>query len=332
MRVLLVSPVFHDYWASIVRGFESLGHEAACIRYDELDGPGAKVANKLRLEIPERLGRDRTEAARRWATARVARELSAHQPDVVVVVKGDLLDPGLWEPLRRRNVPVVLWLYDELRRTRHTDETLEAYRAVATYSPDDRDALAARGLASRLVPLAFDPRLSVQGPTDGTEVAFVGARYPGRAALLAELVRRGVTVRAYGRDWSRRPVDRLRTLDWVRPPVPGAPDVSREAAAGLMHGALAALNIHGYQDGFNIRTFEACGVGAVQLIDRPEVKDLYDPGEELLAFQGVDDLVSQVERVRSDRAWADGLREAGRRRTLADHTFDRRCADLLGLC
>jgi len=332
MKALVVSPKFHGYWRSIVGGFDALGHETCCIRYDEWHGMGARAIAKLRLDLPERFGRDQTTLGRKWATDWVVGQLRAHNADVVVVVKGDLLDPNLWETFQRKNVPVVLWLYDELRRTRHTTETLGAYSAVASYSPNDCEAMASRGIRSRFVPLAFDPRLAISGGTSSTEVVFVGARYPSRADLLADLVRRGITVRAYGRDWSRRTVDRLRTLDWFRPRVPGAPDVSRERAAGLMQRALTALNLHGDQDGFNIRTFEACGVGAVQLIDRPEVKAFYDPGEELLTFDGVDELVAQIERVKSDEARAGRIRHAGRERTLANHTFEHRCADLLDLC
>ena len=38
-----------------------------------------------------------------------------------------------------------------------------------------------------------------------------------------------------------------------------------------MAGARANVNIHGDQDGFTMRTFETCGVGALQLVDRADV-------------------------------------------------------------
>ena len=124
----------------------------------------------------------------------------------------------------------------------------------------------------------------------------------------------------------------MRTLDWARPEVPAGPDVSRETAAHLQYDALVALNLHGDQDGFNIRTFETCGVGAIQMIDRRDVASLYEPGREVLVFDGAEELIALVERVRRDRDWAGAIRRAARARTLAEHTFAHRCTRLLELC
>ncbi len=84
--------------------------------------------------------------------------------------------------------------------------------------------------------------------------------------------------------------------------------------------------MHTDQDGFAMRTFEACGAGAVQLIDRPDLAGLYDDGVEVATWSSLEQLVELSERARVDRAWADGLRAAGRKRTLAEHTFDHRVA------
>ena len=99
-----------------------------------------------------------------------------------------------------------------------------------------------------------------------------------------------------------------------------------------MADAAATLNLHGDQDGFTMRTFEACGVGAVQLIDRTDV------GRALRRRRGarVVDLdrgaaSTSASAPGSTVAWADGLRERGRRRTLAEHTFDHRVAVLEAL-
>jgi spore maturation protein CgeB len=43
-------------------------------------------------------------------------------------------------------------------------------------------------------------------------------------------------------------------------------------------------------------------------------------------WSSLEHLVELSERSRIDRAWADGLRAAGRKRTLAEHTFDHRVA------
>ncbi|MFZ2503141.1 MAG: glycosyltransferase, partial [Nocardioides sp.] len=92
----------------------------------------------------------------------------------------------------------------------------------------------------------------------------------------------------------------------------------------LFAEAAAAINIHGDQDGLTMRTFEVCGMGGVQLIDRADLQGLYDDGAEVAAYGSTAELIELCRRAASDRAWAVGLREAGRARTLAEHTFDHR--------
>jgi len=333
LRILLVTPTFHGYGRSIEFGFESLGHTVHRVDYDELSTVTSKVMRKARIDMPERLGLDRTSVLSRAISKSVALSASEMHPDVVIVIKGDILDPELWEKLRAKGIPVVLWLYDELRRTRLDVENLVLFSAVATYSPHDCASFSAAGIKAEVVPLAFDEQIVAPDRRRvGGDLIFVGARYDNRARFLAELVRRGVPVGAYGRDWSHRMRDRARTLSWWRPGVPGYPDVTREEAAVLMHEGIAVLNIHGDQDGFNMRTFEACGVGALQLIDRSEVSAFYEPDTEVLVFREIDEVMEAVERATVDVAWANRIREAGRARTLAEHTFTKRCSQLLTLC
>nr|WP_281368091.1 glycosyltransferase [Helcobacillus massiliensis] len=95
-----------------------------------------------------------------------------------------------------------------------------------------------------------------------------------------------------------------------------------------MRDGAATLNIHGDQDGFTMRTFEACGVGAVQIIDRADVEGLYEPGRELLVASSADEAVDQAQRIVTDPSWARTIREAGKRRTLAEHTLVHRAEQL----
>ncbi|MBM6399136.1 CgeB family protein [Phycicoccus sonneratiae] len=328
-RVLVLSPVFHGYWRSLERALAGLGHDVTTVTYDEHRGLG-RLAAKLGHDLPERLGG--SDARRRAVLgARARTAVTAHDPDVLLVVKGDAFDDGFWELVEARRQRRVLWLYDELRRTGHTDASLAAAGPVASYSPLDVEALTARGLPAAHVPLAHDPDLPVGAPRPTDDVVFVGARYPAREALLTGLAAREVPVRAYGRDWSGHPVDRLRTWRMGTPGVPAGRDLPRPDAYAAMAGARATLNVHGDQDGVTMRTFEACGVGAVQLVDRADVGRYYDPGAEVAVFDGVDEAAELAGRAATDRPWAEGLRRAGRARTLAEHTFTHRARALEAL-
>ncbi len=320
-HILLISPSFHGYWRSIANGFESIGYLVTTHCYDAHVGVAAKARNKIMYEGLDKIrpgsGGDRHRHA---ATAQARSVLRAVQPDVVVIVKGDLFDDEFWDELETSGLPRILWLYDEVRRTNFSLDTLARFPMVASYSPNDVATLGSVGIDATHVPLAFDP--ACQGPKRITnEVVFIGARYPNREALLAQLVQADVPVHAYGRDWSHAASDRLRTWSWSRPAIAASGQVSREAAAGIMAGACATLNLHGDQDGFTMRTFEAAGVGALQVIDRADVGLHYEPGVEVLVAQSADEVCETVAKARIDRAWAARVAQAGKARTLAEHTF-----------
>ena len=323
-RLLVLSPVFHGYWRSLERAFSSLGYAVATLPYDAHPRPVDRARAKVAYDLVERLGGP-VAARRAQHTARAVDAVRQVDPDVVLVVKGDTFDDDLWCALDGRRH--ALWLYDELRRTGHTDASLAAAGPVASYSPDDVSTLTGRGLRAVHVPLAHDPEVGFT-PRPVDEVVFVGARYPNRESLLTALSAGNVPVRAYGRDWSGHPLDRLRTWRLSRPAVPHGRDLSRAEAYAVMAGARATLNVHGDQDGFTMRTFEACGIGAVQLVDRADVTRHYEPGVELAVFGSPEEAAELARRATTDRAWADGLRAAGRARTLAEHTFVHRARDL----
>ena len=106
--------------------------------------------------------------------------------------------------------------------------------------------------------------------------------------------------------------------------MPAGRDIDRSEAYGIMASSPATLNIHNNQDGFTMRTFEAPGVGALQVIDRPDVDRYYIPGEEVLVYESIDELIEICTRIFRDPKWARKIREAGQKRTLAEHTFDQR--------
>ena len=113
--------------------------------------------------------------------------------------------------------------------------------------------------------------------------------------------------------------------------MPHGRDLPRDEAYAVMSGARATLNVHGDQDGFTMRTFEACGVGALQLVDRADVSLHYEPGVELAVFDSPDEAAELARRAASDRSWSQAMRAAGRARTLAEHTFTHRAKALEAL-
>lgn len=328
MRVLLVTPRFRNYWRSYASALEDLGHTVEVFLYDNFQTTGAILTNKLVYEVPGRFG---STVGQRALSRRVTRDVIAFldtvKVDVALVIKGDVFEHAFWDTLDRLGVPSVLYLYDDLIRMEHTTETLRRARHVATYSLRDQREMEASGYSVTYVPLFFDPKLRFN-PVREDVIVFVGARYAQREGLLMGLHAAGVPVVAYGRDWSHRLVDRFRSLELRRPDVPGRPDVSLAESYGLAAGAAAAINMHGGHDGFNNRTFEICGAGGLQLIDRPDVQSFYEIGTEVLAYQSPEQLHDHALRTIADRAWARRMRDAARRRSHAQHTCLHRVREL----
>ena len=326
--MLLISPVFHGYWQSIARGLEANGFEAVPFVYDDHSTTHAKIVNKLLHEVPGLVG-SRAGARRHARTATDAALVALDQarPDAVLAVRSDLFLDRLWDTVEGRGLPRILWLYDEIARLAFSPETLRRFPMVVSYSRNDVKTLEGCGVTTRYLPNAFDPDV-LPSARRSDEVVFVGARYPGREHTIVELHRRGVPVRCFGRDWSRHPIDRARTWGWHRPDVPAERDISRADAYGLMGGSPATLNLHENQDGFTMRTFEAAGVGGLQLIDRADVDDLYEPGVEIVPFGDIDELTELCTRAVTDPRWHRQIGEAARRRTLDQHTFGHRIREL----
>lgn len=331
--LLLVSPAFHGYHRSIAGAFERRGYAVHTHCYDHYDSPAAKARNKVVHELPARLGLARFSlggdaAARAWASERTLRVIRDVRPDRVVVIKGDSLDDRVWDELRTRRIPTVLWLYDDLHRQDHSLDFLREVGTVLSYSEHETGLLTAAGVDAHFVPNAFDPHLAAPPTARRDHVVFVGAHYPNRERLLLDVQRAGVPVRTWGRGWSHHPVDRLRTWRWARPDLPAERDIPLTEAYRVQAEGLLAVNVHGAQTGLSMRTFEVPGTGGLQAVDRPDVSRFYDVGTETLLYRDAQELAALAQRARTDTAWAEGIRERGRRRSLAEHTFDHRVAQI----
>lgn len=332
-RLLLVSPVFHGYGASIAESFERLGYDVVCHHYDVVSSTMQKVWNKVRHELPAKARGDDVHQSRKAVSRAAIDAVRAARPDIVLVIRGDVLDDDFWTCATSQDRRVAVWLYDEIRRTPRFDpRAVSQVARLATYSPLDAEKLTADGVETLYVPTAFDDRRSIAASGGSRSIVnFIGAPLPGRVAAMRALLAADVPAEAWGRGWSDHPIDRARTWRLGYPGVPNHRDVPAAVALAIMRDSAATLNVHGDQDGFTMRTFESCGVGGVQLIDRPDVAEFYEPRAEVLVFENHEELVEQARRALARPEDFAALREKARRRTLADHTFVHRARQLEAL-
>ncbi|WP_239478815.1 glycosyltransferase [Rothia sp. ZJ1223] len=273
-------------------------------------------------DLPERL---RPANVEQQITHAAIEKLRQVQPDIVLVIKGDQLGEEWWHAVAASGARHATWMYDEFRRMRYSDKTfnLGLLGPIASYSPADVENLKSKGYSALEVPLAYDVYTPVI-PAAENKITFVGARYPGREAMLKALHTAGLPVKAYGKQWSRHWWDVARTRNFTSAGIEVGRDLDRSQAYGVMANSPATLNIHGDQDGFTMRTFEASGVGGLQIIDRSEVERYYEVGKEVLAYSSQEELIEICQRIFAEPSWAQKVREAGQKRTLNEHTFDKR--------
>jgi spore maturation protein CgeB len=331
-RVVLVSPVFHGLHEAISLGLQQLGLQVHTVVYDARQGAVAKARGKLMVDAPAQLGIDTKARVMSRTTAAVHNGLSAIDYDILLVIKGDVLDQQLIADQAARGKRTVLWMYDAIVNTHHSVDSLTTYDTIASFSPSDVENFVQAGLNARFVPLAADQSYCRQAPITprGPDVVFFGARYDQREGLLSRLDEHGFSLKAYGRDWSRHPRDRLRSLSWHRPDFPTATDLPRSNVSDVANQSVSVLNMHNRkQDGFNLRTFEVPGASGLQLIDRPDVAQFYEPGAEVIVYSSFEEAVAAIEHAKREPQWASKIRQAGWRRTQAEHLFSHRVAALL---
>ena len=82
--------------------------------------------------------------------------------------------------------------------------------------------------------------------------------------------------------------------------------------------------------GVNVRTFEAAGAGAFQMVDwRPGLSQLFEDGKELISFRDMADLRQRIAYWLPREAERRAIAEAGMRRAHAEHTYALRLGLLL---
>lgn len=163
-------------------------------------------------------------------------------------------------------------------------------------------------------------------PTDqaayGADVAYLGYAYPNRLALFEALL--GLRLRVWGVGWERsealrphydpRPIHGLRKMK-------------------VYNATRVNVNMQSVQyqmDGVTCRPFEVLACGAFCLADeRRDLGRFFRVGEEIVSYADAADLRAKVEHYLAHEDEARAIAERGRRRVLAEHTYQHRARQVL---
>lgn len=82
----------------------------------------------------------------------------------------------------------------------------------------------------------------------------------------------------------------------------------------------------------NMRMFEATGVGALLITeDAPNIRDLYEPGEEVITYKNTAELVNLINYYTNQPQERESIAKAGQARTLRSHSTTQRSKELLNI-
>ncbi len=92
-------------------------------------------------------------------------------------------------------------------------------------------------------------------------------------------------------------------------------------------GAKIVLNnlLYGEIWGVNVRTFEAAGIGAFQMVDwRPGLEQLFVDGKEIITYKNLADMHEKIEYYLANPKQRQVIAEAGKIRAFKEHTYRHR--------
>jgi spore maturation protein CgeB len=82
----------------------------------------------------------------------------------------------------------------------------------------------------------------------------------------------------------------------------------------------------------NMRLYEATGMGAALLTDDgSNLADLFEPSHEVAVYQDADDLIARIDELLANDEKRSAIAAAGRQRTMSEHTWAKRIAELAGM-
>ena len=281
---------------------------------------------RLRDAVGVMRGVGRAVASPKEAETLVIEQVRAFAPDVLYCQNLSFLSPpALAEAKRHARLTV-----GQIASPLPPREFLIGYDLIVTSFPHFVPRLRALGVPSEYLRIGFEPRvLERLGPVPRSRpVTFVGGLSPAHARgnrLLEALAHRipldvfGYGVETLPQDSAvrRRHCGEAWGLDMYRVLAESRITINR-------HIDVAEDNAN------NMRLYEATGTGALLVTDaKSNLGDLFRIGEEVLQYRDEDEAVALVERYLADADGRDRIARAGQRRTLTEHTYERRMQELL---
>jgi len=315
------------HWTQLAAAFRKLGHECATHHYSAVDRP--RLLAKLTPGDSEaRL------VSRR--TGSLMKALRAQEAEVLILHSLRFDMDRLRDGFRGR---ILLWDWDGPAGAlgKQGDAPTEGLDLVATVSrPTLRELERRPGPPAFYLPHGVDTESFAPGPVSederrrfASQLAFVGRPTPRRIELLEAVADRDLVV------WGRRWHDRIPSTSPLVQRAREAVDIEGADVVALYRSADALLDIS--REPFvdppttlSLQVFQVPSCGGCLISERvEELEESFDPGSEILAFRGAEELTELCDRLAAEPETGRRIGVAGRRRCEADHTLLQRAGQLI---
>lgn len=257
-------------------------------------------------------------------------QIEDFKPDLVFNQDTFYIDSALMRRIKRIGSPL---LVGQIGIAPSRGEDWAVYDLMISQVAANVNFFRSLGVRAEVVHLAFEPTILdalPPAPARDIDVSFVGTVSSDhqQRIILLEAVAERYELKLFGTP----PQGLSRTSPLHR-------CFQAEAWGVDMYQALRrsriTLNSHidmaGREAG-NMRLFEATGVGTFLLTDfKDNLHTLFAPEREVAVWRSVDDCLAAIDRALGDDDGRTAIARAGQARTLTQHTYRHRAADILGL-
>lgn len=260
---------------------------------------------------------------------RLLRKIESIKPDLVLCV---LLGYEIWlETLRlireRCDTVVINWSTDDSWKYEQFSRFVApAFDLYATTYPSALEKAKRDGYRNFVLTQWAANGASLTPPLRAQDcrypVSFVGSAYGNRRRWIEQLAKRGIHVECFGHGWGHGPVPGEKVARIIRESV-----ISLNFAdSGLMFRGLIPYRSRQIK----ARTFEVPGAGGFLVTEAAEgIERYYAPGEEIIVFEGVENLAERIRHFLKHPEERDRIAWAGHHRTEREHTYEARFRQLL---
>lgn len=273
----------------------------------------------------------------------VVRVAEQFRPELILFLRGSYVSPATMAALRTRTPAIIAnYCLDDFFSLNPNAVTADMRRCIPLWDfifttkrhnvPELEAAGAKRAIFVRC---GYDPKVHYPVvPTSGersqwgSDALFVGTFARERAEWLAELIERvPCNLRIFGNDW-----EAVSSHSVLLPYIEKRPALGREKRLAFASTKIGLAFLRkANRDTYTDRSFEIPACGAFMLAERSDEHALlYREGQEIVCFEGVDELVEKVQYYLEHEQERMTISQAGYNRVVADHhTYADRLTEIL---